>query len=82
MCVPKSWQLALNTFVTNKPKQPETADTLCASEGVHVDLGAARTHFVIADLANFVASQCSHGSLLLASAAVFDLQTKKKRKKD
>lgn len=46
-----------------------------------MDLGAAKTHFVTADLANFVASQCCHGSLPLASAAVFDLQIKKKKKR-
>lgn len=45
-----------------------------------MDLGAAKTHFVTADLANFVASQCCHGSLPLASAAVFDLQIKKKKR--
>ena len=44
-----------------------------------MDLGAADTHFVTADLANFVASQCCHGSLPLASAAVFDLQIKKSK---
>lgn len=52
------------------------------SEGVRVELGAtAKTHSVIADLANFVASQRSRGSLALASAAAFDLQTKTKEEK-
>lgn len=64
--------------MTSKPKPADTVDTFCVSEGVHVDLGAAKTYFVIADLANFEASPCSHGSLPLASAAIFDLQTEKK----
>lgn len=39
-----------------------------------------KTYFAFADLANFVPFQGSHGSLPLASAAVFDLQTKIKEK--
>ena len=60
-----------------KLKQAKVVETLCVSEGVHIDLGAAKTCFVTACLVNFAASQCSHGSLPVASAAVFDLQTKK-----
>ena len=39
--------------VTSRPKQAETVDPFYVSEGVHVDPGAARTHFVTDDVANF-----------------------------